>query len=209
MKKAFTLAEVLITLGIIGIVAAMTMPTLLQKYRKQVIISKLQKASSTISQAVMMGNAEFGTNYREPFDANNPDKALEIFNKYYKPYMKLNKIEKGQIGVFAYMNDGTVLYFFRNYRPPASDGWENTYFVVCLTYKACENFNESYAELKKSLGKDRFTLYTNGSIPKYQLMTYGRDEVIKECKEGTGIEACSAVIGGDGWQIKADYPIKL
>lgn len=31
MKKGFTLAEVLITLGIIGIVAAMTIPTLLQK----------------------------------------------------------------------------------------------------------------------------------------------------------------------------------
>ena len=31
MKKAFTLAEVLITLGIIGVVAAMTMPTLIQK----------------------------------------------------------------------------------------------------------------------------------------------------------------------------------
>lgn len=33
MKKAFTLAEVLITLGIIGVVAALTIPTL-AKYRK-------------------------------------------------------------------------------------------------------------------------------------------------------------------------------
>ena len=31
MKKAFTLAEVLITLGIIGIVAAMTLPAVIQK----------------------------------------------------------------------------------------------------------------------------------------------------------------------------------
>ena len=34
-KTAFTLAEVLITLGIIGIVAAMTLPTLIASYNKQ------------------------------------------------------------------------------------------------------------------------------------------------------------------------------
>lgn len=37
-NKAFTLAEVLITLGIIGIVAAMTLPTVLSKYREQVVL---------------------------------------------------------------------------------------------------------------------------------------------------------------------------
>lgn len=37
MKKAFTLAEVLITLGIIGVVAALTIPTLVNNYRKKAI----------------------------------------------------------------------------------------------------------------------------------------------------------------------------
>ena len=32
-NSAFTLAEVLITLGIIGVVAAMTIPTLISKYQ--------------------------------------------------------------------------------------------------------------------------------------------------------------------------------
>ena len=35
-KKAFTLAEVLITLGIIGVVAALTMPSLMSNYRRKV-----------------------------------------------------------------------------------------------------------------------------------------------------------------------------
>ena len=35
MKKAFTLAEVLITLGIIGVVAAMTLPALIQQNRNK------------------------------------------------------------------------------------------------------------------------------------------------------------------------------
>lgn len=49
--KAFTLAEVLITLGIIGIVAAMTMPSLIAKYQKQVWVNQLKKSYSTLSQA--------------------------------------------------------------------------------------------------------------------------------------------------------------
>jgi len=43
MKKGFTLAEVLITLGIIGVVAAMTIPTLMTKYAKQRTETQLVK----------------------------------------------------------------------------------------------------------------------------------------------------------------------
>ena len=43
MKKAFTLAEVLITLGVIGVVAAMTIPALITAHNKHVIETKLFK----------------------------------------------------------------------------------------------------------------------------------------------------------------------
>ena len=48
-KAAFTLAEVLITLGIIGVVAALTLPTLIQNHQKQVYVTQLKKAYSNIS----------------------------------------------------------------------------------------------------------------------------------------------------------------
>lgn len=51
-KQGFTLAEVLITLGIIGIVAAMTLPTLVNKYQKRTYITGLQKFYTQISQAM-------------------------------------------------------------------------------------------------------------------------------------------------------------
>ena len=51
-KNGFTLAEVLITLGIIGVVAAMTLPTLIQNHQKQVYVNGLKKALS-ISQNMM------------------------------------------------------------------------------------------------------------------------------------------------------------
>lgn len=60
-KIAFTLAEVLITLGIIGVVASLTMPTLIQKTTEQRTISQLSKTYSTLSQAWQRMETEYGT----------------------------------------------------------------------------------------------------------------------------------------------------
>ena len=49
-KIAFTLAEVLITLGIIGVVVAMTLPTLIENYKKQVLQNQFKEAYSILSQ---------------------------------------------------------------------------------------------------------------------------------------------------------------
>ena len=50
-NKAFTLAEVLITLVIIGVVAAMTIPTVISKIEERDTVAKVQKAYSTVTQA--------------------------------------------------------------------------------------------------------------------------------------------------------------
>ena len=50
-KTAFTLAEVLITLGIIGVVSAMTIPTLISNYNDKVIETRKVKAKSVLSNA--------------------------------------------------------------------------------------------------------------------------------------------------------------
>ena len=59
-SKAFTLAEVLITLGIIGVVAAMTLPTLIQKYQNLVLETQLKKTYSTLSQGIQKAMADDG-----------------------------------------------------------------------------------------------------------------------------------------------------
>ena len=43
-KKAFTLAEVLVTLGVIGAVSALTMPALVQHFKDMVLISQAKKS---------------------------------------------------------------------------------------------------------------------------------------------------------------------
>ncbi len=61
MKKGFTLSEVLITLGIIGIVAAMTLPTLIQRNQEKVTVTKLKKMYSILSQAYLFAVEKNGT----------------------------------------------------------------------------------------------------------------------------------------------------
>ena len=51
-KAAFTLAEVLITLGIIGIVAAMTLPSVISKYQEKQTVTQLNATYSLLSQAI-------------------------------------------------------------------------------------------------------------------------------------------------------------
>ena len=52
-KAAFTLAEVLVTLGIIGVVSAMTVPTLMQNYQRQSYVTQLHKTYNEMSQALL------------------------------------------------------------------------------------------------------------------------------------------------------------
>ena len=58
-NKAFTLAEVLITLGVIGIVAALTLPSLISNHQEKVKITKLKKAYSVLSSAYTMAKAKY------------------------------------------------------------------------------------------------------------------------------------------------------
>ena len=52
-NNGFTLAEVLVTLGIIGVVSAMTVPTLMQNYQRQSYVTQLHKVYNEVSQAMV------------------------------------------------------------------------------------------------------------------------------------------------------------
>jgi len=61
MKQAFTLAEVLITLGIIGVVSAITMPLISANVQKVVLKNQFKKAYSVINNAHYSARYKFGT----------------------------------------------------------------------------------------------------------------------------------------------------
>jgi prepilin-type N-terminal cleavage/methylation domain-containing protein len=52
MQKGFTLAEVLVTIGILGVIAALTIPSVVKNYRYKVYSTQLQKAYSQIQTAI-------------------------------------------------------------------------------------------------------------------------------------------------------------
>lgn len=86
MKRAFTLAEVLITLGIIGIVAAMTIPTLIANINGVQYRNKSKKAFSTLNQAVRLNVSKYGYDFSDTdyphIDCNssnlNPDEGMHV-----------------------------------------------------------------------------------------------------------------------------------
>ena len=86
-RVAFTLAEVLITLGIIGIIAALTLPSLIVNYQKKQTVQQLKTAYSLLSQAVEQSISENG-------EIDDWDYTLNTsaFNEtYILPYLKIVK----------------------------------------------------------------------------------------------------------------------
>ena len=122
-KAGFTLAEVLITLGIIGVVAALTLPTVVQNYRNQTVGTKLSKFYSQVNQAIQLSEAEYGAKETWYVDSD-PDGSLgdygdeagsislpeKWFMKYFGSHMTVVKRQyDDKDRPTFYFKDGTAL----------------------------------------------------------------------------------------------------
>lgn len=152
-KLGFTLAEVLITLGIIGIVASMTIPSVINKYQERVTVNKVKKFYSTMSQAFLLSVKDNG--YANEWNVGNGD-TTETANQltgYIKPYLKVIKDCGTNSGCLGYTenvnflngNKHTVNYDTRNeyYKLILSDG---TYLIIRATDNAdyCQGLEGEY-----------------------------------------------------------------
>ena len=88
-KNAFTLAEVLITLGIIGIVAAMTIPNLVNDYNNNHFSELFKDTYSKLSQVSMTIASENGDSM-ETFYASGTN-AQKVFDEFSK-HLKFSKV---------------------------------------------------------------------------------------------------------------------
>lgn len=91
-EKGFTLSEVLITLGVIGVVAAITLPSVIRKYNEKILLHQFEQAVSIFSQGFMrMANDADGMQ-----NLHGPWNDLRHLNgNFYRNYFKLNKICTG------------------------------------------------------------------------------------------------------------------
>lgn len=85
----FTLAEVLITLAIIGIVAAMTIPTLITKYQTKALESGFKKSYSTLVQALVPLQNEFYGAFSS--DNNSSTRVTDFYTALWQNYKTLDE----------------------------------------------------------------------------------------------------------------------
>ena len=89
-KSAFTLAEVLITLGIIGVVAAITLPSLIQRNIEKQRVTQLKKAYSELSQAYNLAIAENGSPTEWGMGGMYEEKSHYIMANNMRKFLKLS-----------------------------------------------------------------------------------------------------------------------
>ena len=113
-KFAFTLAEVLITLGIIGIVSAMTIPTLINNYQKKVTVAKLQKVHAVLNQIARMAVVDNSIKAFTSGQEVSEEKTKEFFDTFWFQYLKSPRVSEGAvlpykiIYPYKYLNDTKV-----------------------------------------------------------------------------------------------------
>lgn len=92
MKKGFTLAEVLVTLVILGVIAAMTIPAIVSNTRDAEYRSKAKKTFSILSQAMAMASLQ---GYIPVVGISNNDNSGTIqtwYKTYIDPYLTTIKV---------------------------------------------------------------------------------------------------------------------
>lgn len=103
-RNAFTMAEVLITLGIIGVVAAMTLPTLITQNQNKALEAAFKKNYSIIQQALDMYQAQHG----ERITSNA---AGHTFKNEILPYFNVLRdcgLGQNSKGCVPYFGDGNL-----------------------------------------------------------------------------------------------------
>ena len=212
-KAAFTLAEVLITLGIIGVVAAMTMPTLIANYQKQVATTRLKKFYTTYSQA-------YNQSKNDNYDIDGADilknglnstQMMDWYDTYLRPYFKTVRADKTKYGVEVAFPDGSGMLIEKD---GCAAGTVCTHVVYCVQYKYCEEIKDKGHIYLLPDAKHTFLFYTSGvpsEVYEYKedgsmvgLTNYDRETALTSCKKGK--RNCTRLLYMDNWEIKKDYP---
>ena len=237
-RIAFTLAEVLITLGIIGIVVALTIPNLVQGYRKRVVETRLKEFYTITQQAFKMAEAENGDianwgRYGNPGNVyvendvyhSNSD---EWFDKYISPYLKEEKRDLGAENftgsrILRVLPNGSAFAFNVN---------AITFFPFADDYYKCAQYGNDL--IKKCSGRKYFLFkyYQDSRITPFDYPNHlaksnfeysdYRNRLRREQLVGSigscskkSIEAnreahyCAELIMLEGWKIPKDYPFRF
>ena len=213
---SFTLAEILLVIGIIGFVAAMTIPALINSYQKNAAIETIKKEYTSLAQAVKQSESDNGNN--ADWDWGTGMTARQSFDTYWGPYLRvdiycttytdcgysssapwkvLNNTSAGTTAVSTTSRTSVILSDGSFLLVGIVGGTTNTIMIDINAGKPPNMF-----------GKDVFYLVLDTNKG---LMPYGYNlamtTINSNCATGVaGGNFCLAKIMMDGWQMKSDYP---
>ena len=235
-KAAFTLAEVIITLAIIGIIAAVTLPSLIQSYKKKVASVRVKKAYSTLTQAIKLSEIENGpvSQWNIALSSDGTENTGLVVEKYIRPYINNLQFcdnnsddDTQKCGAFLSVKgkgyllpDGTTISFVAGGDSYSVDPLGNNFILtVIIDINAGQKPNKlGYDAFYFQLNKDGF-----GPWGFNQKEHFSRDDILTgytnaenlfiSCRK-SGIDenddfyrhGCTLLLMLDNWEFKEDYP---
>ncbi len=207
------MAEVLVTLGIIGVVSAMTVPSLMQNYQRQSYVTQLHKVYNEISQAALRyQNDKNAVNLVEA-GLSSQDAVYEFITDYFKVVKTCDTFSD----CFASSDD------YKNLNGSSTKGFDESTRTFILSSGAAIRpwYLKSGDKLINVMvdingkkgpnieGRDMFLLclYNNGLIDEQgasaPLTKEARDNLFTNTcqKSSTGIGGCFGKILNDNWQM--------
>ncbi len=214
-KFAFTLAEILVCIGILGFVAAMTMPTLYNTFQKKIVEAKLQTFRSTMNNALAMAQDELGGTFEDWVVKNKYYSSAEMktfVETYIFPYMKHSDLvdcnfelkDTGwtQTGVCFYLVNGGLVWTHID-----GNGGD---LILYLNGKRDTNprnsFQFQYAKKNNTgyKGLDYIEPYTHGWNGQHETL---KTHSVWGCKRPCYVCGyCTKLIEENNWKIPNDYP---
>ena len=222
MQKGITLVEILITIGIIGVVSTLTIPSLYAAYKKHETISKLKEAYSIFQQAVKLSivdNDDISGWNLSTADIINSSDCRRIAETYFLPYMsgtyRTNKsYEMKTLGT----DNLKFLYWDKNSLFQMKNGMIFSVGAYYGNMRVTVDLNG--ISMPNRLGIDGFVFELNKT--KNNIQFYGENESDSrllypvsglggECKRGTNMQYytgayCGALIKRNNWSITKIYP---
>lgn len=235
-ELGFTLAEVLITLVIIGVVAAITVPSVMSNTNHEEILQKTKKAYSTLSQSVLRSKYDNGPieDWYELAEKRAPNYYQLFFSPYlqgtkdcldykdcgYKSVTPWNYLNgknynwyisnEGKSRFFFYMADGTFVAVQTGSYPCVQYDKDGNCIKSELSFASEPTIiiDINGNRNPNKIGRDVFFLnFNNEKGTVPYCNTKSANYVNNSCKRGGDGSCCLRKIIADSWTFDENYPI--
>lgn len=189
---AFTLAETLIVMGIIGVVSALTIPNLNSSTADKEKIAKLQKLYSNMNDAITRATAVYGP-IDEWYSGKTSDQCKQVLFERITEFMKLQKSCNPNVSSCY----GATINYYTAVTADGTSLWFGAWSSCGNTEGANDNCGKLYIDIdgprksKNKMGKDifRFSITKNGLDYDYTSDYLSDADALKGClKDGYNCE---------------------